>query len=81
MKMKVKGVSSTNKHDWRCHYHIEVNGKSKASFTDGEPEDANMGRDFNDIFSIIGLMRMAYEAGKNGEDFEYESEILEWGEW
>ena len=37
---------------------------------EGEPEDANMGRDFADIVNIDDLVKMAYEAGKNGELLE-----------
>jgi hypothetical protein len=43
------------------------------SFCDGEPEDANLNRDFNDCYKIIKLMKEAYEAGKNGEDFKIET--------
>ncbi|HRW21691.1 MAG TPA: hypothetical protein P5509_06945 [Bacteroidales bacterium] len=37
---------------------------------DGEPEDANLGRDFSDEFAIGELMQLAYEVGKRGEEFE-----------
>ena len=37
---------------------------------EGEPEDANIGRDFADIVDIDNLVKMAYEAGKNGESLE-----------
>lgn len=44
--------------------------KKQLSFMEGEPEDANLGRDFADIVDIDNLVKMAYEAGKNGESLE-----------
>ncbi len=46
-------------------------------FWDGEPEDANINRDFNDVYSITDLMKMAYDAGKNGEDFTVTSTTVD----
>lgn len=42
------------------------------------PEDANMERDFNDVFKIRNLIEAAYEAGKNGEDLTFSSEEVNW---
>ena len=36
----------------------------------GEPEDMHLFRDLADALDVPELMKMAYEAGKNGEDFE-----------
>lgn len=44
--------------------------KKQLSFMEGEPEDANLGRNFADIVDIDNLVKMAYEAGKNGESLE-----------
>lgn len=44
--------------------------EKQLNFMEGEPEDANMGRDFADIVNIDDLVKMAYEAGKNGESLE-----------
>lgn len=38
----------------------------------GEPEDAVFFRDLNGAYKISKLIRLAYEAGKNGEEFSYE---------
>ena len=47
-------------------------------FEDGEPEDNNMSRNFSDIFAIKDLIKIAYNAGKNGEELEIiEKEIDE----
>lgn len=58
--------------DYRSYLAIEVDGKMEVEFLDGEPEDANLSRDFGDCYLIPSLMRKAYEAGKNGESFELE---------
>lgn len=40
------------------------------------PEDAIIGRDLISCGAIIGYMKQAYEAGKNGEEFVVEN--TEW---
>lgn len=42
-------------------------------FQDGEIEDNTTMRNFSDIHRISALLLMAYEAGKNGLEFEYDS--------
>lgn len=75
--MKVTETTFTDKgreeFDYRDYLRIDVDGKQAVEFMDGEPEDANLGRDFNDCFSIVDLMHRAYEAGRAGEKFEYET--------
>ena len=46
-----------------------MDGEIKFNVSDGEPEDANLSRDFSDCFIIDNLMKLAYDAGKNGEAF------------
>lgn len=60
--------------DYRDAYEIKINGKRVFKARDGEPEDNSLGRDFSDIYNIPDLMKIAYEAGKNGEEFEIEYE-------
>lgn len=79
--MKITNVNSLDKEDYRKFYQIKVNGKTEVSFCDGEPEDNNMGRNFCGVNSITRLMKMAYEAGKNGEPFEVDGVDVEWGNW
>lgn len=40
-------------------------------FQEGEPEDNNLSRNFSDIYLISKLIRMAYDAGKRGEECLY----------
>jgi len=69
--MKIKQTTGTWD-DYRNHLKIEIDGKTVFQASDGEPEDATLGRDFNDCYSVVDLMERAYEAGKNGESFEIE---------
>ena len=65
--MKVTITSST--YDFGCCRSLKfVSDKNRLSFHDGEPEDNNLGRNFNSCYSIDRLIREAYEAGKNGEE-------------
>ena len=50
--------------------------KIKFYLSEGEPEDMTFGRNLNDVFSIIKMLRLAYEAGKNGESLEYNFEEI-----
>lgn len=61
-------------YDCRCSLEIEVDGKMVFLVCDGEPEDSNLQRDFSDCYKVIDLMLMAYNAGKNGEEFTLEQE-------
>ena len=74
MKVTVKSFTdkALEERDYRDVLEILIDGKNSFSVFDGEPEDANLGRDFSDCWSIPGLMQVAFSAGKNGEDFEIE---------
>lgn len=55
--------------DYRQFIEVKVDGMKYIDCYDGEPEDSNLMRNFSDIFRVGELMKMAYEAGKRGEDF------------
>lgn len=59
--------------DYRNAMEIEVDNITVFRAYDGEPEDSNLGRDFNDCYDVPKLMKMAYEAGKRGEAFNLTS--------
>lgn len=63
-------------HDDASNVSIEVirdNGEQESvSIGEGSPEDMYLFRDLSDVYNIYSLVRLAYEAGKAGEDFEYE---------
>lgn len=39
--------------------------------SEGEPEDMIFGRNLNDAYSIVKMLKFAYEAGKRDEKLEY----------
>ena len=60
----------TGKYDCRRGLQIELVAEGKVielEFVEGEPEDATLGRDFSDVYSIAEMVQLAYEAGVNGE--------------
>lgn len=75
MKITVKYLTdeARERRDYRDILLIQINEKQRFCVSDGEPEDANLSRDFNDCWSIPQLMKEAFEAGKNGENFEIEN--------
>ena len=74
MKVTVKSFTNAEieRRDYRDVLEIGIDGLRCFSVFDGEPEDANLSRDFCDCFSIPELMKKAYQAGLNGEPFEIE---------
>lgn len=74
--MKIKLINSTFG-DYEELQGLEISVETETSltelkFSDGEPEDANLCRDFADVFSIKDALVAAYEAGKRGEAIEIE---------
>jgi hypothetical protein len=49
---------------------IDVNGKAKfhVSSSEDAPEDNSLSRGFSDCYDIPKLLKMAHQAGLNGED-------------
>jgi len=69
---KISNEKFREKYDYRDFYSIESDNIN-LSFLDGEPEDANLSRDFSNIYKIKFLVQEAYEAGKNGEELNFRS--------
>lgn len=63
--------------DYREAYEIEIDGKKVFEVADGEPEDSRLSRNFNDVFQIIDLLKIVYEAGKTGQPLEFEKKKIE----
>lgn len=80
MKVTVTTSQGDDHNDWRDGYEIDVETEKQAfnlSFSDGEPEDASLARDFNDVYDIPKLLQAAWLAGKNGEEFNIEEKESE----
>ena len=75
MLVEIKSLTeeSLNQRDYRDILYIHINGKRVFGVMDGEPEDSNLMRDFNDCFNVPDLMRRAYQAGVSGESIEVET--------
>lgn len=58
---------------------IEIDGEKAFEVHEGESEDMTLGRNLNDCVSITAMMQRAYQAGKNGEEFEITYEDFEEG--
>lgn len=57
------------------HFELYIDEKLEISIGDSLsecPEDATLRRDLNFVFKIKDLVERAYNAGKNGESFDYE---------
>lgn len=63
-------------HDNASQVNIEIltdSGEAlDISIGEGSPEDMYLFRDLSDAYSISDAIRMAYDAGKRGEEFTYE---------
>ena len=77
MKIEVKNIDGSEDNDYRDAISFEVNGKRMLTFRDGEPEDNSLCRNFNDVFSIAGVVKLAYEAGNAGEELTIEHTNVE----
>jgi hypothetical protein len=65
--------------EYRDHFSINVDGKERLSFTDGESEDNSLCRNFNDIYGIADLLIEANEAGLNGKQIKIlNTEVSNW---
>jgi hypothetical protein len=74
MKITIETYSekACEENDYCGKFVLKIDGKKFMSFYDGEPEDSNLGRNFNDVFSIPELIQRVYDAGKSGEVLEIE---------
>lgn len=73
--IKTRTKEQIEENDYQNHFELYINEKLQISVGDSLsecPEDATLGRDLNFVFGIKDLIKMAYDAGKNGEPFNYE---------
>jgi len=80
--MKIEIISLTEeeqeRRDNRDQITIKFDGVPVFQVSDGEPEDSNLCRDFNDCWAIPNLLKAAHKAGLAGEELEViETEINE----
>lgn len=72
--MKVEVITRSEKcledMDYQDRMKILVDGNVVFDVYDGEHEDNNLARNFNDCYDAHHLLRMGWRAGKAGEEFE-----------
>jgi hypothetical protein len=69
VKMTTRNDSELEDFDYRNKLTITVDEVKVFDVEDDEPEDSNLSRAFSDCYNVVSLMKQAYEAGKNGEEF------------
>jgi hypothetical protein len=70
MKVTVTTTPSEYGGDHSIDIRVDTEeGTQQVSFWAGEPEDFSLTRDLNGAYSIKDLVKLAYEAGKNGEPY------------
>jgi hypothetical protein len=56
---------------------LEINGEEKIRVSDyGKPEDNCLSRDLNFVYDLKILLKLAFDAGKNKEEFILDFEEL-----
>lgn len=70
MKVEIRTASEEfwENHDYREFFEVVVDGTTKISCMDGEPEDNNLMRNFSSIRNVRQLMELSYAAGQRGEE-------------
>ena len=69
--MDIVIIDKFDEEDYTQEVKIQVKSSSgdiDLSFHDGESEDNNISRNFNDILKIEELLEIAFNAGKSGEE-------------
>ena len=67
--MTTRNDSELEDFDYRNKLTITADEVKVFDVEDDEPEDSNLSRAFSDCYNVVSLMKQAYEAGKNGEEF------------
>lgn len=72
MKMTIKTIWT--KIGYNQEYEVLISCDNKENkrlfFTDEDWEYCNMNENFEDVFEIPSILKLAYEEGKNGESFQ-----------
>lgn len=69
MTLRITRTEYTNDYHSGLKYEL---GGLELDFVDGEHEDNNLGRNFEDCYSIVDLIKAAHELGQKGEPLEIE---------
>ena len=74
MKVVIQTLTekAIERRDYRDAVEVLIDGKKVFSVGDGEPEDNNLSRNFNDCYFIDGIIKQAYSAGMDKEKLDIE---------
>lgn len=81
---KTRSEGNISNSDGRDHLCIVCDdGEETILFevSDGEPEDSNLNRDFNDCYKVVELLKQAYEWGYDNQDISWETEEVDDGDF
>ena len=56
---------------------LEIDGEKVFQVSDGEPEDNNLSRNFNDVWQLQGILERVFKAGKEDEVLQIEREEVD----
>lgn len=71
---RFRSEEEVNECDYRDAMEILQDDKEIFRVSDGEPEDSNLSRDFNDCLNVPNLLEKFYNLGKDGVKVEFEHE-------
>ncbi len=73
MKIETISLSSEGivKNDFQSILQIKFDDKEMFYVHDGEPEDNNLGRNFNACVKIPEMLKIVYDAGKEGREVTF----------
>ena len=76
MKVMTTYFYGNYENNYRDSMQITFDGEKMFSVKDGEPEDSNMSRNFNDVRDISMLLRYVYFLGKEGKKVIFEEKTV-----
>lgn len=81
--MKMTVTTRMGEYDSESRIEVELESqddKKTFSIGEGETEDMYLFRDLSDALKVPDIIRMAYEAGKAGEELEIVEHEVKYGE-
>lgn len=67
VEILTRSEKDLEKFDYRDRLQITLDGDTMFDVRDGEAEDNNLGRNFDDCSNIVNMMKLAHRSGVKGE--------------
>ena len=68
IRIGTRSENALEKNEYRDIYSLSIDNEDILYFADGEPEDNDMRRNFNDVYQIDEVIKVVYKAGLRGEE-------------